>query len=203
MDQRNFTLLQVNQEDCWATTKICSQINGIRMVYQETFLDGLDASTSTTSSGGFNSRDFSVTGNIPVQATTENQYWAKMAKIPNSFSIFSSNAEISCLSRHKLWNAVAWISLVFNSVGHPVCYLSVVPLSTWPVCQKSSCPHCFQPCLTAWTCAPVATVLLRTDARSWMAQENKARSGHLAAYSTIPFPAHLMCNSRRDHRLEF
>ena len=41
------------------------------MVFQETFLDGLHASTSTTYSGMLNSRDFSVTGNIPVQASTE------------------------------------------------------------------------------------------------------------------------------------
>ena len=39
------------------------------MVYQETFLDGLHASASTTCSGMLNSRDFSVTGNIPVQAS--------------------------------------------------------------------------------------------------------------------------------------
>ena len=69
------------------------------MVYQETFLDGLHASASTTHSGMLNSRDFSVTGNIPVQASTEkpvtasgdrdhNQSWAKT---PNSFSIVSSN----------------------------------------------------------------------------------------------------------------
>ena len=41
------------------------------MVYQETFLDGLLAGTSTTFSGMLNSRDFSVTGSIPVQASTE------------------------------------------------------------------------------------------------------------------------------------
>ena len=41
------------------------------MVYQESFLDGLHASTSTTYSGMINSRDFSVTGNIPVQASTK------------------------------------------------------------------------------------------------------------------------------------
>ena len=40
------------------------------MVYQETFLDGLHASPSTTCSGMLTSRDFSVTGNIPVQAST-------------------------------------------------------------------------------------------------------------------------------------
>ena len=66
------------------------------MVYQETFLDGLHASTSTTYSGMLNSRDFSVTGSIPVQASTgetvtergdrdHNQSWAQMALIPNSF----------------------------------------------------------------------------------------------------------------------
>ena len=36
------------------------------MGYQETFLDGLHAS----SPGMLNSRDFSVTGNFPVQAST-------------------------------------------------------------------------------------------------------------------------------------
>ena len=40
------------------------------MVYQETFLDGLHASTSTTYSGMLNSRDFSVTGHFPVRAST-------------------------------------------------------------------------------------------------------------------------------------
>ena len=40
------------------------------MVYQETFLDGLHASTSTTYSGMLNSRNFSVAGNFPVQAST-------------------------------------------------------------------------------------------------------------------------------------
>ena len=40
------------------------------MVYQETFLDGLHASASITFSGMLNSRDFSVMGNIPVQAST-------------------------------------------------------------------------------------------------------------------------------------
>ena len=72
------------------------------MVYRETFLGGLREKTSTTYSGMFKSRDFSVTGNIPVQASTEkpvtesgdrdhNQSFAKMASITNSFSIFSSN----------------------------------------------------------------------------------------------------------------
>ena len=68
------------------------------MENQETFWDGLHASISTTFSGMLNSRDISVTGNIPVQASTgkhvtqsgdrdHNQSWAKMAKIPNIFSI--------------------------------------------------------------------------------------------------------------------
>ena len=94
VNQRYFFFL-VNQEDCWAATKICSQICGIRMIYQETFLDGLHASTSTTFSGMLNSRDFSVTCNIPMQASTgkpvtesgdrdHNQSWAKMAKITKS-----------------------------------------------------------------------------------------------------------------------
>ena len=40
------------------------------MENQETFMDDLHASASTTYSGMLNSRDFSVTGNIPVQAST-------------------------------------------------------------------------------------------------------------------------------------
>ena len=39
------------------------------MVFQETFLDGLHASTSTSYSRMLNSRDFSFTGNIPVEAS--------------------------------------------------------------------------------------------------------------------------------------
>ena len=69
------------------------------MVYQETFLDGLHERTSATCSGMFNSRDFSVTENIPVQASTEkpvtesggrahNQSLAQMAKIPKQFLNF-------------------------------------------------------------------------------------------------------------------
>ena len=38
----------MNQEDCWAATGVCSQIYGKSMVYEETLLDGLHASTSTT-----------------------------------------------------------------------------------------------------------------------------------------------------------
>ena len=38
------------------------------MVYQETFLDGLHANTTTSYSRMLDSRDISVTGNIPVQA---------------------------------------------------------------------------------------------------------------------------------------
>ena len=69
VNQRCFLFL-VKEEDCWDATKICSQIYGIRIVFQETFLNGLTASTSTTYSGMLNSRDFSVTVNIPVQAST-------------------------------------------------------------------------------------------------------------------------------------
>ena len=80
VNQRYFFFL-VNQEDCWAATKICSQIYGIRMIYQETFLDGLHASTSTTYSGMLNSRDFSVTWNIPMQARTNLEpKWLKSQK---------------------------------------------------------------------------------------------------------------------------
>ena len=39
------------------------------MVYQETFLDGPHANTSTSYSRMLNSKDFSATGNIPVQAS--------------------------------------------------------------------------------------------------------------------------------------
>ena len=57
-------------------------------------MDGLHASASTTYSGMLNLRDFSVTGNILVQASMEkpatesgdrdhNQSWAQMAKIPS------------------------------------------------------------------------------------------------------------------------
>ena len=72
------------------------------MVYQETFLDGLHARTWTTYSEMLNSRDFSVTGKIPLQASTgkpvtesgdrdHNKSGAKIDKIPNSFAIFNSN----------------------------------------------------------------------------------------------------------------
>ena len=69
------------------------------MVYRETFFDGLHASTSTTFSGMLNSKDFSIAGNIPVQASTgtpvvengdrdNNRSWAKRAKNPTQFLNF-------------------------------------------------------------------------------------------------------------------
>ena len=76
--QRYFLFL-VNQEDCWAATKICSQIYGIRMFFRETFFAwSTSVFFATTYSGMLNSRDFSVTGNIPVQASTgetRNRKW--------------------------------------------------------------------------------------------------------------------------------
>ena len=69
--------------------KIAAKYMGYAWFFGKRFLDGLHASNSTTCSGMLNSRDFSVTGNIPVQASTEkpvtesdrdhNQCWAKMA----------------------------------------------------------------------------------------------------------------------------
>ena len=99
---QRFFLFLVNQEDCWAATKICSQIFGIRTENQETFLDGLHANTSTSYSGMLDSRDFSVTGNIPVQASKgkpvpesgdrdHNQSLSQNGKNPKQFSIFTSN----------------------------------------------------------------------------------------------------------------
>ena len=93
-NQRYF-LFFVNQEDCLAATKICSQIYEIRMVYQETFLDGLHASSSTTYSGMLNHLNwFLFYGNSSGASkhgeTCDRKWWSRqqpilsqMAKIPN------------------------------------------------------------------------------------------------------------------------
>ena len=99
VNQRYFLFL-VKKEDCWAATKIFSQIYGIRMVYRETFVQiHKRLIRQLIQECSIPWIDFSISGNILVQANTErpviesgdrdyNQSWAKMAQIPNSFSIF-------------------------------------------------------------------------------------------------------------------
>ena len=67
---RRYFFFLVNQEDCQAATKNCSQIYGIRMVHRETFLGW---STCEYFDILFRNAQLkgSVTGNIPVQASTE------------------------------------------------------------------------------------------------------------------------------------
>ena len=74
-----------------------------RMVYRETFLQiHKRLLRQLTKECSIPWVDFPITGNIPVQASTRrpvienvdrenNRSWAKMVKIPNSFSISSSN----------------------------------------------------------------------------------------------------------------
>ena len=80
-NQRYFLFL-VNQEDCWAATKICSQIYGIRMVFRETFLQihsvSLDNLLRTVQSLEL----ISQLRNIPVQTSIgqpvmESGWWSR------------------------------------------------------------------------------------------------------------------------------
>ena len=58
----------------------------------------------------------------------------------------------------------------------------------------------FSSCLTAWTCALAATALMILTHSAYMAQENKARSGHLAAHSTSTFPAQKRKKGKKEKR---
>ena len=80
-NQRYFLFL-VNQEDCWAATKICSQIYGIRMVFRETFLQIHSVSLDNLLRNAQSLELISLLRNIPVQTSTgqpvmESGWWSR------------------------------------------------------------------------------------------------------------------------------
>ena len=72
--------------------KFAAKYMGYAWYIRKRFLDGVHASTSTTYSGMLNSMQASTGKPVTESGDRDhNQSWAKMAKIPNSFSNFSSN----------------------------------------------------------------------------------------------------------------